>query len=170
MTGAGAAAANGDLRWGGIEFVPMGARDIDAVLDIEQLACAFPWTRGNFADALAAGYSGWLCRVGPETAGYAVVMRVLDEAHLLNLVVAPAWQRQGLGARLLDFSMRAARQHGAGSMFLEVRPSNVRAHALYDAFGFVVIGRRKNYYPAPGGTREDALVMKHSLEARHAHA
>lgn len=164
------ASADLALRWGGVEFVPMGAGDLDTVVDIEQLACAFPWTRGNFSDALAAGYSGWLCRVGPDTAGYAVVMMALDEAHLLNLVVAPAWQRQGLGARLLDFAMAAARRNGAGSMFLEVRPSNSRAHALYDAFGFTVIGRRKNYYPAPGGNREDALVMKHSLETRHAHA
>ncbi|MGZ8155124.1 MAG: ribosomal protein S18-alanine N-acetyltransferase, partial [Burkholderiales bacterium] len=43
--------------------------------------------------------------------------------------------------------------------FLEVRPSNTAARALYARSGFSEIGRRRDYYPAQEG-REDAVVME----------
>lgn len=145
-----------------IEMLPMNANDLDDVLAIESAVYPFPWTRGNFADSLAAGYSAWVCRIGGELVGYAVIMMVLDEAHLLNISVDQSRHGMGFGARLLRHAMSVARTLGARMLLLEVRPSNERALQLYKHFGFVRIGVRKAYYPAHEG-REDALVLTHAL-------
>ena len=145
-----------------IEMLPMNASDLDDVLAIENTVYPFPWTRGNFADSLAAGYSAWVCRIGGELVGYAVIMMVLDEAHLLNISVDQSRHGMGFGARLLRHAMAVARTLGARMLLLEVRPSNERALQLYTHFGFVRIGRRKAYYPAHEG-REDALVLSNAL-------
>lgn len=145
-----------------IEMLPMNASDLDDVLAIENTVYPFPWTRGNFADSLAAGYSAWVCRIGGELVGYAVIMMVLDEAHLLNISVDQSRHGMGFGARLLRHAMSVARTLGARMLLLEVRPSNERALQLYKHFGFVRIGVRKAYYPAHDG-REDALVLTHAL-------
>lgn len=144
------------------EFFPMNERDLDAVAALESGLQAFPWTRGNFADSLVAGYSAWVLRRGGELIGFSVVMPALDEAHLLNIGVAKSLQGQGYGARLLRHAMACAVQNGAGRMLLEVRPSNERAVRLYNIFGFRRIGVRKAYYPAVGG-REDGLVFDKEL-------
>jgi len=144
-------------------FAPMRAEDLDLIMRIENDIYPHPWTRGNFTDSLQAGYSAWtLITSDGQLIGYAVVMIAVDEAHLLNLSVARAWQRQGLGWRLLEWVASVARDHGARSLLLEVRPSNPAAQRLYERYGFEHIGRRRGYYPAFGG-REDALVMRISL-------
>jgi ribosomal-protein-alanine N-acetyltransferase len=141
---------------------PMAERDLDLVAELEPTLHACPWSRGNFADALAAGYSCWVCLEGDLTLGYAVMMLALDESHLLNISVRRECQRRGLGRRFLAHLQGMAKGFGAASMFLEVRPSNVAARALYESDGFRHIGTRRGYYPGPGG-REDALVMKREL-------
>lgn len=153
-----AAALAGETR----QVVPMTVDDLDVVLAIESAAAAFPWHRGHFADSLKAGYSGWTLRVGGQVAGFAMVMAGVDEAHLLNIAIAPVLHRRGLGRWLLTKAMAEARQAGLFSMLLEVRPSNQGALALYRELGFVEIGRRKGYYPAAEG-REDAIVMQRAL-------
>jgi ribosomal-protein-alanine N-acetyltransferase len=145
-----------------VEMVPMSTLDLDAVLAIEFRVCAFPWGRGNFADSLASNYNCWVCRVNGELVGYFVIMLVLDEAHLLTISVSEKRQKQGLGARLLHHAMHVARQNGAKTLLLEVRPSNRNALGLYRHFGFQQIGVRRGYYPAEQG-REDALVLTRAL-------
>lgn len=140
------------------EFVPMRPEDVDAVLAVEQGAYPFPWSRANFADSLASGYSAWTCRIAGDLVGYAVMMLVLDEAHLLNITVAPQWQQRGYGLLVMHHLFAVARTHGAKRMFLEVRPSNAPGQGLYSRLGFETIGRRRGYYPAGDG-REDAVVM-----------
>jgi ribosomal-protein-alanine N-acetyltransferase len=145
-----------------IELLPMTLADIDEVLDIEFYVYDFPWSRGNFADSLSSGYTCRICRVGEDLVGYLVFMKVVDEAHVLNIGVAKRWQGRGFGARLLRHAMEEARQNGALTFMLEVRPSNAAALALYQNFGFRQIGVRRAYYPAVKG-REDALVLSHPL-------
>jgi len=144
------------------EFFPMNESDLDAVAALEASIQEFPWSRGNFADSLVAGHSVWVCRLGGDLIGFSVIMRVLDEAHLLNIGVCKRYQGQGYGARLLRQVMLGAKQHGAHKLFLEVRPSNGRAVELYRHFGFNQIGLRRGYYPAVDG-REDALVFDKEL-------
>lgn len=140
-------------------FRPMQAADLPMVMAVEREIYAFPWTEGNFQDALLAGYSCWIMEMDRQLAGYGVLMVGVEECHLLNISVAAGWQRQGLGARLLSYLGGVARSLGAQRMLLEVRPSNVPARALYEGAGFVLLAQRRGYYPAPGG-REDALVME----------
>lgn len=142
----------------------MTERDLDAVVAIEQAIYPHPWTYGNFADSLAAGYHCWILECGGEIAGYTVVMIAADEAHLLNLSVAAPWQGRGLGREALAFAVKLARDYSARKIYLEVRPSNAAARSLYATAGFTEIAVRRSYYPG-GGSREDAVVMELSLES-----
>ena len=137
--------------------------DLGEVMAIESAIYSHPWTRGNFADSLVAGYECRTWRFGPELLGYFVLMVAAGEAHLLNLSIAPAWQRQGHGSALLREATVIARARGARGIFLEVRPSNAGAQALYTRFGFRRIAVRRGYYPAHLG-REDALVLTLPLQ------
>jgi [ribosomal protein S18]-alanine N-acetyltransferase len=139
---------------------PLLAADLNLVMRIEIDVYPFPWTRGNFDDALRAGYTAWamLDSAGSMIA-YAIAMLAVDEAHLLNLSVARAFQRQGYGWKMLEWMAQCTRDYGARSLLLEVRPSNEAALRLYQRYGFERIGVRPGYYPAVGG-REDAVVMR----------
>lgn len=145
-----------------LSYVTMTDADLDAVAEAEQNIHPFPWTRGNFVDALAAGYGAWLAKEDGRMIGYAVVMQALDEAHLLNISVLPELQRCGRGSELLVHLFDVARGRGATRMLLEVRPDNISGLAVYRRHGFVEIGRRRGYYPGHEG-REDAIVMAREL-------
>ena len=132
---------------------------LDALMAIEQAAYSHPWTRGNFLDALAAGNQAQLLVAGGQILGYFVAMPGVQEAHLLNITVAPAFQRQGWAHVMLDALSLWARGQGAQWLWLEVRASNTRAQQVYEAHGYQRVGLRKRYYPAEGGEREDAVVM-----------
>jgi [ribosomal protein S18]-alanine N-acetyltransferase len=82
----------------------------------------------------------------------------VGEGHLLNLSIAAKHQRSGHGRALLHEAAELARRRGATGLFLEVRPSNLAAQALYTRCGFRRVAVRKGYYPAHSG-REDALVL-----------
>ena len=141
-----------------VSFRPMTYDDLAEVCQIEPTIYSHPWTLGNFNDSLNAGYSAWVMEVGAEIVGYALVMMVLDEAHLLNISVAKPFQGQGLGRALLAQMVEISRRHQAANMFLEVRVSNTNAIALYESMGFCEMGIRRNYYPTKSG-REDAVLM-----------
>lgn len=143
-------------------YRPMHSEDVDRVVAIEHEIYAFPWTRGNFADSLKAGYNCWISQVDEETMGYGVMMVAAGEAHLLNLGIAAPWQGRGLGRQLLCHLADVAREHHAEVMLLEVRTSNTAARRLYANSGFKVLTIRKNYYPATNG-REDAVLMELAL-------
>jgi ribosomal-protein-alanine N-acetyltransferase len=140
------------------QFRPMRTDDLDRVMAIEPALYSHPWTRGNFDDSLTAGYSCWVVECGGTLAGYGVLMIGVREAHLLNLSVATAWQRRGIGRMLLEHFVHVAQSSDAAQMFLEVRPSNGAARRLYVQFGFREITLRRGYYPSGRG-REDAILM-----------
>ena len=146
----------------GLHFRPMDESDLEWVAAHDAQLYPFPWSEGNFADSISAGYACWVMLDGAERVGYGVLMMVIDEAHILNISVVAARQKGGLGRRLLEHFATLARQAGARRLLLEVRPSNGPALALYGRTGFQTIGRRKGYYPAHGG-REDGLVMSLAL-------
>lgn len=136
--------------------------DLDAVLAVEQRAYPFPWTAGIFRDCLQAGYPAWVLEDGAAIVGYGLLSIAADEAHVLNICIAPDAQGRGLGRHLLRALVRLARGRGVRRLFLEVRPSNPHALTLYESEGFNEIGRRPRYYPAKSG-REDAIVMAMEL-------
>ncbi|HWH73944.1 MAG TPA: ribosomal protein S18-alanine N-acetyltransferase [Methylibium sp.] len=150
-------------------LLPLREADLDAVLLVERAAYEFPWTRGNFTDSLRAGYDMQVlwgsCGARSELVGYFIAMIGVDEMHLLNLTVSPAHQGRGHARFMLDALGRLARRRHALQLWLEVRVSNVRARRLYERYGFADIGCRRGYYPAAGGTREDAVMMSLPLVA-----
>ena len=140
------------------QLTPMREADLPEVMAIENAIYSHPWTRGNFVDSLNAGYACRCLRLGGELLGYFVLMVAAQEAHLLNLSIAEQHQRRRHGSGLLREAADLARRLGARNVFLEVRPSNAGAQALYTRFGFRKVGTRRGYYPAHAG-REDALVL-----------
>jgi [ribosomal protein S18]-alanine N-acetyltransferase len=140
------------------QLMAMREPDLEEVLAIENAIYTHPWTRGNFADSLRAGYECRTLRRERELLGYFVLMVAAGEAHLLNLSIAALHQRSGHGSFLLRQAGGLARGLGARGLFLEVRPSNRAAQGLYTRFGFRKVAVRRGYYPARSG-REDALVL-----------
>jgi tRNA threonylcarbamoyladenosine biosynthesis protein TsaB len=162
--------AHPDLSWS-----LMTDRDLASVMVIEHQAYPFPWTSGNFQDALNAGYEMWVLKERGVMIGYLVWMRVVDEAHLLNFTLSPARQGRGMGSWMLNWLMNEVRKAGMKKLLLEVRPSNLPAIRLYEKFGFATIGVRQGYYPntvgpqgpgsAQSSARENAFVMERLLTA-----
>ncbi|MGE5525878.1 MAG: ribosomal protein S18-alanine N-acetyltransferase [Rhodospirillaceae bacterium] len=142
-----------------LDYRRMRMSDVPRVAEIEATVYTHPWTAGNFSDSLEAGYECWVLERQGELVGYAVMMVAAGEAHLLNLSIAAAHQGQGLGEDFVRLLLKIARQGRASKIYLEVRPSNAAARALYAKTGFTQIGLRRGYYPAASG-REDALVME----------
>ncbi len=141
-----------------IHYRRMRVADLAEVAHLEKELYAFPWSIGNFRDSVTAGYDCWTVTHGETIVGYAVLMIALDEAHLLNIAVAPEWQNQGIGRAFLLHMIQVAREVDCQIVYLEVRPSNLAARHLYRALGFQQIAIRPEYYPAVSG-REDALFL-----------
>ena len=144
------------------ELQAMRHEDLSEVLAIENGIYTHPWTLGNFADSIRAGYDCCTWQVNGDLVGYFILMAAAGEAHLLNLSIAGHYQRRGHGSALLREATGLARRRGAKNVFLEVRPSNQAAQSLYARFGFRKIAVRRDYYPAHFG-REDALVFSLAL-------
>lgn len=151
-----------DLLWR-----PMTLDDIAEVRQMEGPACLHPvhaWSEDNYRSSLRSGY--WMrvaCSPQGRIVGVCVAMFGVDELHLLNIAVAREAQGQGLARWMLAQLITLCQAHALASIWLEVRPSNTPARALYLAQGYVDVGVRKAYYPAPEG-REDALVMKREVD------
>ena len=145
-------------------LLPMTTAQVAAVMAIEVAAYAFPWTRGNFIDSLAAGHPARVLQgARGELLGYFVAMGGVDEMHLLNITVAPSVQGRGHARTLIDALVALCRTRAARELWLEVRASNEHARSMYVHLGFTQVGLRKGYYPAPLKRREDAVVMSLKL-------
>lgn len=145
------------------QWAPMQADALQSVMQAERDCYEFPWSEGNFQDSIRSGYRCMTLRTDlGELIGYSVTMRGVDEAHLLNIAVAPAHQRCGWARVLLDDLVIASREH-AQWVWLEVRQSNAHALRLYEQYGLRVVGHRKDYYPATHNRREDAVIMSLKL-------
>lgn len=140
----------------------MEGKDVDAVMVIELKAYEFPWTEGIFRDCMRVGYCCRVLEKAGEMIGYAVMSLGAGETHVLNLCVRPDERGQGHGYTLLNDLIEQAHHWGAEMMFLEVRPSNTAARALYNRLNFNEVGLRAGYYPARIG-REDALILARHL-------
>jgi len=126
---------------------------------IEQAVFADPWSTQDFRDCVMSD-ALFLVAEGNGAhaiAGYVVALDAADEGEILNLAVAPAGRRNGLGRALVEGVLEALAERGVRQVYLEVRESNAPARALYAAHGFREVGRRKQYYRRPV---EDAIVLR----------
>jgi ribosomal-protein-alanine N-acetyltransferase len=140
----------------------MSAHDLADVMRVELAMYPFPWTRRIFEDCLRVGYRCHVGEVEGAFAGYGIMSTGAGEAHVLNLCVAEEFHRRGLGREILRVLLAEADMLNVRDVFLEVRPSNIGAVALYEQMGFNQVGVRKDYYPLENG-REDAIIYAASL-------
>lgn len=134
---------------------------IAEVLSIQSEVGDSSWSEAAFlAEFSSATSSIWGARRGGALVAFLVIQEVLDESHILNLAVAGSCQGQGIGRLLLCDVLHDLFRRGRNTVFLEVRPSNVRARALYESIGFREVGRRVAYYR---DNAEDAVVMRLEL-------
>ena len=136
--------------------------DLAHVSDIERRSYDFPWSHGVFRDCLLAGYQSVVLVREDRVAGYGILSVAAGEAHIINLCVEPEYRSLGYGERILDEMLYRARSASVREIFLEVRPSNERAIALYRKKGFHQVANRPAYYQANMG-REDAAVLAKKL-------
>lgn len=135
----------------------LAANDLVDVLLLERSVHSHPWRQSSFEDCLRGRQRCWLAESKGTLVGYVVVAHGGGDAELLNIAVAPSYQRKGIGSCLLQYAVNYVKDH-ADMMFLEVRVSNRKAIELYAREGFFEVGQRKNYYPTVNG-HEDALLM-----------
>lgn len=145
-----------------VAIEPMTLADLPGVLAIERMSFASPWTDANFRYEIEENPMAWnvVARADGGVVAFACAHVVADELMINDLAVDPAARRRGIGSRLLRHLIEGARIRGCRRASLEVRPSNEPARALYAAFGFEVVGRRRGYYADTG---EDAILLACAL-------
>jgi len=136
---------------------PASEGDVARMAVIEAACFSDPWPASAFHSLLESHTTRvTVATVCDDVVGYSVVFQVADEAELANIAVDASVRRLGVARALLGALLDRALREGVRSMFLEVRESNVAARALYEAFGFSGMTRRRGYYRRPD---EDALVL-----------
>lgn len=146
----------------GTRVRPMQPADLIGVIAVESESYDYPWSRRIFEDCLQVGYCCLVAEDQGLVQGHGIMMVRAHEAHILNLCVGPSCRRGGIAGELLHNMLSLATATGADTAFLEVRPSNAGAIALYESNGFHEVGRRPDYYPSAFG-REEAVVMAREL-------
>lgn len=141
-----------------IEYVAMNHSHVEAIAELEKVCFSDPWSAATIAAELNNPLSAWLVAMdGENLVGYIGSQTVLGEGDMMNLAVSPKCRRMGVGEGLVNALVAVLNEKGATRLALEVRASNEPAIALYTKLGFVVAGRRPNYYRNP---KEDALIMR----------
>jgi len=123
------------------------------------------WNRRQVGDSLAFPHTHYrlaFTDASQPAAGFTLVRSAPGEEELLLIAVAPEYRGRGLGRQLLEQVLEDARGRGAERVFLEMRFNNP-AVELYQKLGFVPIGRRKDYYRLPDGSRIDAITFATEL-------
>ena len=144
-------------------------RDLDKILTIDRNAFNRSWNRKSFlqeidrTDAYSYVARTQLDNGRMDIIAYVFVRILLKEMHIMRIAVAAGYQTRGVATALLQQCFKLARQHQVSAVYVEVRPKNKSAIALYRKTGFQMLGTRPNYYPETG---EDALVMVKRLEVQ----
>jgi [ribosomal protein S18]-alanine N-acetyltransferase len=133
-------------------------KDLDQVVAIDQASFSLPWPTRSFQFELTDNPASrsWVIEWDEKIVAMIVSWLILDELHIATIATQPEFRRQGLGRKLLNHALLTAREEGAVRAFLEVRESNAVAINMYQSFGFVEDGRRKEYYK---DNNEDAVLM-----------
>jgi ribosomal-protein-alanine N-acetyltransferase len=143
------------------------AHDLDKIVNIDRYAFKRPWQRNLFLAELSSNdtdsYSVKSYRAAETQAiiAYVFLRFIINELHIIRIAVAPQFRQCGVATGLLQYCFRLAKEKQVTSVYIEVRPSNIPAIALYKKLGFQLIGRRPNYYSE---SSEDALVMEKNVK------
>ena len=138
-----------------IQIRRMTLEDVDLVYNLEKQIFKDSWPRKSFVHEVEnENYSfPYIMLQQEKIVGYAVVWYVSKELHINNIAIAPEFQRQGFGAKLLEYILDLFQDFDTA--FLEVRISNLAAISLYEKYKFNKAAIRKKYYTDD----EDAVIM-----------
>jgi [ribosomal protein S18]-alanine N-acetyltransferase len=138
----------------------MRLEDVPRVAQIDQLSFSMPWPEKSYRFEITQnpGSRLWVaeCSDPPQIVGMIVMWLIVDEAHIATIAVHPDFRRQGIAAHLLTTALLAAIDNQMVQATLEVRAGNQAAQALYQQYGFKVVGIRPHYYR---DNNEDAWIM-----------
>jgi ribosomal-protein-alanine N-acetyltransferase len=137
---------------------PMSLEDLSAVITIEEQCFPIPWSYSSFLYELLENQRAFylVAKAANQVLGFIGMWIIVDEGHITNLAVDPAYRRHGVGRALLSQLVMEAHKRGLRYLTLEVRSSNFAAQRLYTEFGFVQSGVRPKYYQ---DNQEDAVIM-----------
>ncbi len=140
----------------------MALKDVDRICVLEIECFPSPWKADSFINELTTNKLATYYVIEEEgvVAGYLGVWNIIDEGHITNVAVSPAFRGKGYGINLVKHLKEASLKKGVMWLTLEVRVGNTPAIALYEKMGFEIQGVRKKYYQDNG---EDALIMWCSL-------
>jgi len=153
----------------------MDESDLNQVFTIEQKSYDFPWTLNGFEKSLDQGLNYVFSDIENQMLGYCCILPVLDEAHILNICVAPKFQRKSVAKKAFLKILENLKDRDFKVVFLEVRKSNSAAHSLYRQLGFTEDGIRKGYYRSQVWDeetqdiieeKEDAILMSFAIESQ----
>jgi [ribosomal protein S18]-alanine N-acetyltransferase len=152
-----------------LTLVPADERHLEALMAVMHAAFdplfGEAWSAAQLGATLTLpGSWARLALVGSQPAGFTLCRAAGPEVELLLIAVAPAMRRNGIAGRLLLRAQEDAMARGASELFLEVREDNEPAKYLYNAAGFVQIGRRADYYTIKDGSRRAAITMRYALQ------
>lgn len=141
-----------------IRIVPMDASHLDSIAAIEKTCFSMPWSRSMLEEELHNDCAAYLAAENEQgkVLGYAGLQVIAGEGYINNVAVLPGFRRCHVASQLLEVFLRFAQAHQLAFLTLEVRAGNDAAIALYQKYGFVEVGRRRNYYEKP---KEDAIIM-----------
>jgi ribosomal-protein-alanine N-acetyltransferase len=139
----------------------MELSDIPAVCEIEKQTGVCVWGVEGYREALSNEYVGLVYEKCGLVVGFIVAKFALEEVEILNLAVAPEWQRCGVGSQLVEACKELAKSKGVREIWLDVRKSNLKARSFYEKHGFSVVFERRRFYRNPD---EDAVVMMCRIE------
>ena len=140
--------------------VKISPEHLASIAELETATFSEPWSQEALELLLTDRATGYCFLDGNTVVAYGSLLYAPDEGQILNLAVSPAYRRKGYAKAILETLATDACAHGATSLFLEVRESNLPAIELYESFGFSAVGKRTNFYRAP---IENALILKKDL-------
>jgi len=136
----------------------LGPDDITGVINLERMCFRTNWTRDQFLLGLQRRAFRILgIRMRGVLVSYVAFSVIAQEMEIMNIAAHPFHRRKGLAKCLLAEVLRICREENVLQGFLEVRRSNTGAIDLYEKFGFMQVGTRKEYYP---DNKEDALLFR----------
>ena len=130
------------------------------VAALEAMVFHAPWSESALELLCRDGAFGVVCADGGQVLAYGGMLTVLDEGQITNIATHPDHRRQGLGRAVVQTLLEEATRRGLCTVVLEVRESNLAAISLYEAMGFVRVGRRPGFYSHPA---EAALILQKTL-------
>ena len=139
----------------------MCEEDIIAVVEIEEESFSLPWSYKSFEESLQLQYSSFFVAViDGIVAGYIGTYLIGGDIDITNIAVKKSFRRQGIADKLIEEVFAYAKEEKVEFINLEVRVSNIPARNLYEKYGFVQIGLRKNFYSKPV---EDGILMQKNM-------